>query len=185
MKALVIGFLLIIGSASHASQCDWLFQSERHLLENIEQDWSAKLVELRKLPKPERVPFLKAYSSKLESELKKIASRPAVHFNLHGGRWTDYIQGGGIQATMGDVALQYGLPGDTRHKVYFYNFEHFDLYRALTTQGIGTQFFRGRMGSAAIFFDLDSPAISNVTEEDEIALNFGPRIEREFYGVPA
>lgn len=189
-KQLAVILISFSSIASYAN-CDWLFYSEKTLIEAVQLRWTTDLESFRNLDSNEhQLQYLKSFSEKIESKLKAISKRPAVHFNLHGGQGPDYIEAGGIRASQGDVGQQYGISRDSRHKVYSFNLEMIDLYSVLTFRNPSNLFFRQRMGSLLIFFDLDAEPINRyketglISSENQITLNFSGRKEGLFYGVP-
>jgi len=80
------------------------------------------------------------------------------HYNLHGGQREQYV-GKGINATMGDIALQYSMHGDRNYKVYFFQSAQHDLYTLLDESHPQLLLFPSRMGHALNLFDVDAPAI--------------------------
>lgn len=107
------------------------------------------------------------------------------HYNLHGGQAEGYVEGGGIRATMGDIALNYTMHGDRSYKVYFFQSKEFALYDVLDERN--PNLFSGRMGSVLNVFRLDSPFMEAGLKNGAIT-NFG-KISADFdtarlWGIP-
>ena len=198
-KLVLLLVVFTISLASHANEesCDWLLlseqatKSEQAIFSRVSERWQEELLRFRQIvKKADRVEFLKNYSSQVQRKLTERLKRPAIHYNLHGGRWLDYLKSGGIKATRGDSGIQYGMSRDYQNKVYFFNLENISLYEVLTTNHPEQIFFRMRMGDTAIVFDLDAPVLVQyksqglITEENEITFNFGSAQRGHFYGVP-
>ncbi len=107
-------------------------------------------------------------------------SNVGFHFNLHGGRREDYV-GAGINATMGDIALNYTTQGDTNHKVYFFQSAEHGLFAPLDERNPAIMFFPSRMGFALNLFDLNHPLLEKAKADGRIK-NFGG-ISMDFHGM--
>ncbi|MBI2362578.1 MAG: hypothetical protein HYV15_04265 [Elusimicrobia bacterium] len=64
------------------------------------------------------------------------------------------MKGGGIKATMGDIALNYSMNGDRNYKVYFFRSSGVNLYDVLNERH--PNLVSSRMGNVLILFRLDS-----------------------------
>jgi hypothetical protein len=102
------------------------------------------------------------------------------HYNLHGGRREDYV-GAGINATMGDIALQYTMSGDRNYKVYFFQTEKYRLYDILNESHPQILLFSSRMGNALNVFDVNAPALEAARADGRIK-NDG-QISMDFHGM--
>jgi hypothetical protein len=103
------------------------------------------------------------------------------HFNLHGGAAEDYVKGGSIRATMGDIANQYTMNGDRNLKVYFFSSKNIQLFDILNESNPALLFFPSRMGSVLSIFRLDSPELERARQDGRIK-NFGA-ISMDFHGM--
>ena len=115
-----------------------------------------ELGRLRALPKAERAAFLRAVGDEVTGRLKERFGTQEIgfHYNLHGGQAEDYVKGGGIRATMGDIALNYSMNGDRNYKVYFFRSSGVNLYDVLNERH--PNLVSSRMGNVLILFRLDS-----------------------------
>ena len=103
-----------------------------------------------------------------------------LHYNLHGGAREGYV-GRGINATMGDIALQYSIHGDRNYKVYFFQTEKYRLYDILNESHPQIMMFPSRMGNVVNVFDLDAPPLTAARADGRIK-NFG-QISMDFHGM--
>jgi len=107
------------------------------------------------------------------------------HYNLHGGQARQYVEGGGISATVGDIALQHSRHGDPNHKVYFFQSAEHGLFDVLDARN--PQPFIGRMGHVLLLFRRDSATLARALETGAaarptaISLDFDPS---RLKGVP-
>ena len=85
------------------------------------------------------------------------------HYNLHGGSAQGYVDGDGIRATMGDIALQYSMHGDTNYKVYFFQSAKHELYDVLNERH--PNMISSRMGNVLNVFDLESEFLKKALAE--------------------
>jgi hypothetical protein len=102
------------------------------------------------------------------------------HYNLHGGARDGYV-GRGINATMGDIALNYTIHGDRNYKVYFFQSEKFRLYDILNESNPAQLVFSSRMGSALNVFNLNAPELEAARADGRIK-NYG-NISMDFHGM--
>lgn len=115
-----------------------------------------EVARLRAMPKAERGAYLRGVGIEIVEALKKRHGTEEIgfHYNLHGGRAEQYLAGGGIRATMGDIALQYSMHGDRSYKVYFFRSSNANLYDLLSERH--PNLVSSRMGDVLILFRLDS-----------------------------
>jgi hypothetical protein len=83
------------------------------------------------------------------------------HYNLHGGTPESYVRGG-IRASVGDIALRYGFPGDPHDKVYFFQSSEHDLFSILDASNGERPW--ARMGTVLMLFRRDSPVLAQALE---------------------
>lgn len=102
------------------------------------------------------------------------------HYNLHGGRREDYV-GRGINATMGDIALQYSMHGDRNYKVYFFQSAETELYDLLNESHPQMLMLPSRMGSTLNLFNLEAPELKAAMADGRIK-NMG-HISMDFHGM--
>ncbi len=102
------------------------------------------------------------------------------HYNLHGGQREQYV-GKGINATMGDIALQYSMHGDRNYKVYFFQSAQHDLYNLLDESHPQMLLFPSRMGHALNLFNVDAPVILAAKADGKIR-DHGA-ISMDFHGM--
>jgi hypothetical protein len=103
------------------------------------------------------------------------------HFNLHGGTADGYVKGGGIRATMGDIANNYSMHGDRNLKVYFFQSKNVPLYDVLNEKNPAILLFPSRMGSTLSLFRLDGPEITQAVQDGRIKNAGG--ISMDFHGM--
>lgn len=104
------------------------------------------------------------------------------HYNLHGGTTADYVKGGGIRATMGDIANNYSMHGDRNLKVYFFQSKNVALYDILNEKNPAILFFPSRMGSTLSLFRLDAPELIQAIADGRI--KDAGAISMDFHGMP-
>ena len=102
-----------------------------------------------------------------------------LHYNLHGGAREGYLNG--INATMGDIALNYTIHGDRNYKVYFFQTEKYRLYDILNESNPAQLVFPSRMGNNLSVFDLNAPPLVAARSDGRIK-NFG-QISMDFHGM--
>lgn len=110
---------------------------------------------LAALPKAERPQYLRDVGDGIVERLKARhkTSEIGFHYNLHGGRPDQYVEAGGIRATMGDIALQYSMHGDRSYKVYFFRSSQHSLYDLLSERH--PNLVSSRMGDVLMLFRVD------------------------------
>jgi hypothetical protein len=132
--------------------------------------------------KAERQEYLRNEGTAIVERIKKHhgSSELGFHFNLHGGAAEQYIKGGGIRATRGDIALQhtaYPTASMLAHKVYFFR-DQVNLFDILNEGHPQMMFMPSRMGHVFMVFRLDSPylkrafAEGGATEAGAISIDF-------------
>lgn len=114
-----------------------------------------ELEKVRAMSKTERPEYLRAVGNAIVERLKARhkTSEIGFHYNLHGGRPEQYVEAGGIRATMGDIALQYSMHGDRSYKVYFFRSSHHGLYELLSERH--PNLVSSRMGDVLMLFKVD------------------------------
>ncbi|MDE2510562.1 MAG: hypothetical protein KGL74_05525, partial [Elusimicrobia bacterium] len=136
----------------------------------------------RKMSKAEMSAYVRAQADAATARI--LAARGTAnigfHYNLHGGARGGYV-GRGINAAMGDIALNYTTHGDRNYKVYFFQSEKYRLYDILNESNPAQLVFPSRMGSALSVFDLNAPALVAARADGRIK-NFG-RISMDFHGM--
>lgn len=132
----------------------------------------ADLAALRALKTKEaKAEFLRGVGAEVVEELKARhhAAELGFHFNLHGGQAQGYVDGNGIRATMGDIALNYTMNGDRNYKVYFFRSNRVNLYDALNEKNPQIMMFDSRMGNVFMAFKVDSEALERGRQEGSVA----------------
>lgn len=123
----------------------------------VKETFPAELAKARALGgKAATSAYVRAEADKLVERLKAAYGTENIgfHYNLHGGARDQYVEGGGIRATMGDIALNYTMNGDRNYKVYFFQSAQHSLYDVLDERN--PQPMISRMGSVLMLFRLDS-----------------------------
>ncbi|MBI3298427.1 MAG: hypothetical protein HYZ75_09710 [Elusimicrobia bacterium] len=115
-----------------------------------------ELAKLRAMPKAERAAYLRGVGEQVVTAVKKLHKTEEIgfHYNLHGGRPDQYLEGGGIKATMGNIAIQYDMNADRAYKVYMFRSSEHNLYDLLSERH--PNLISSRMGDVLIPFRLDS-----------------------------
>lgn len=155
----------------------------------------AEIAHLRSLGKDGAEAYLRETGSKIVDRMKARFGSENIgfHYNLHGGQAEQYVQGGGIRATMGDIALNYGS-GDMAYKVYFFQSKHADLYDVLNERN--PNLVTSRMGTVLMAFPADSPYLKRAFQEGgaskmtAISIDFDPEWIKKnnkgrMIGIPA
>lgn len=124
----------------------------------------SELVRFASLSAIEKNTYLLKTSREIENRILTTHGTDhfGIHFNLHGGQANNYIDGGGIRATRGDISLQYGS-GSTDDRVYYYRIPDYSIYQALNDTNpaiFGPLASRTRMGSVVSLFDVGSKMIA-------------------------
>ncbi len=143
-----------------------------------------EVVRLRELnSKSEKQAYVREAGQKILDEIKRRRGTDNIgfHFNLHGGTAQGYVDGGGIRATMGDIANNYSMHGDKNLKVYFFQSKKVALYDILNERNPAMLFFPSRMGSVVSLFRLDAPELAQALADGRIQ-NFGA-ISMDFHGM--
>lgn len=114
-----------------------------------------ELERLAALSKEERPRYLREVGDEIVARLKARHKTEEIgfHYNLHGGRPEQYVEAGGIRATMGDIALQYSMHGDRSYKVYFFRSSQHSLYELLSERH--PNLVSSRMGDVLMLFKVD------------------------------
>ncbi|MFN7684712.1 MAG: hypothetical protein ACK5QT_04790 [Oligoflexia bacterium] len=128
----------------------------------------SEIAELRKLKVEAQKLYLKQVGERILEDLKIQYGVQDIgfHFNLNGGSIEEYVDGGGIIASRGDVALNYGT-GDTNSKIYFFRSSLSNLYEILDEPN-PKLLMGGRMGSVLTAFRLDSAYLKHGVAEGGI-----------------
>lgn len=98
------------------------------------------------------------------------------HYNLHGGHRDGYVEGNGIRATMGDIALNYSMNADRNYKVYFFQSAKHRLYDVLNERN--PNIYSSRMGFVLNLFRRDSKTLTEglktgaVARPSDISIDF-------------
>ena len=154
------------------------------LWSKVAPDARAEIERLRaaKTSKAEFKAYVRAAAQEATRRMEAAAgtSNIGFHYNLHGGRREDYV-GKGINATMGDIALQYSMHGDRNYKVYFFQSAGHSLYDLLNESHPQQLVFPSRMGSALNMFDVEAPEIKAAMADGRIR-NHGA-ISMDFHGM--
>ena len=128
----------------------------------IKEDFGEELARVRGLKDKAAVTaYVRAEADKVLERIKGVhgSANIGFHYNLHGGQREQYVEGGGIRATMGDIALQYTMNGDRNYKVYFFQSANHSLYDVLNERN--PQPMISRMGSVLMLFRRDSEYLKN------------------------
>lgn len=142
---------------------------------------TAEITRLRAMPdRATRETYLKAEADAILARIEERlgTSNIGFHFNLNGGVGRDYIDGGGLKISRGDVALQYGS-GDLAEKVYLFQSRHANLYDVLDSTN-PKLIAGGRMGSELNIFNLDHEYFAvavregGILKENSISFDFNP-----------
>ncbi len=132
----------------------------------------AEVASLRSLGSKQAVPaYVRGAGEDILARVREKHGTANVgfHYNLHGGQAEEYVEGGGIHATMGDIALNYTMHGDTAHKVYFFQSAMRQLYDILDERH--PNLYSSRMGHVLNVFRLDSAVLQKALQ-DGAASNF-------------
>lgn len=103
-------------------------------------------------------------------ERMKVAHRTdelGFHYNLHGGSVAEYMEMGGIRATVGDTAIQFAYhEAKKAHAVYFFRSSRMSFYDILDQRHQDVPpFIPTRMGNVLIIFRLDSSYLKRAFED--------------------
>jgi hypothetical protein len=199
---------LLVSSATYAAPAELLSRQqcaaqlkgfsdvrEAAVWAEIKAEVKAELQKIRELGSGQRAVYLEEVSANVlkKLEVKAGSKNLATHFNLHGGMRDEYVAAGGIVAQRGDIGLAYGASNDFNQKVYFFRTADVSLTKILSTKNPNLIFFKERMGTVFIVFDLDAPVLQEyrakkmITKDDQIFMNFDEsrlRMGAKFFGVP-
>jgi hypothetical protein len=132
----------------------------------------AEVLHLRTLPNDaERVSYLKKEADLIVQKIQKKYGTTNIgfHYNLHGGRGQDYVDGGGLKISRGDISVQYG-GGALGERIYLFQSSKTNLFDILNSEN-PSRIFGGRMGSDLNIFNLDHAQIQRAKKENGI-VNF-------------
>lgn len=170
----------VAASAGRSSaECGWqasvskfFIQPLRHLFsgpelppdphwERIREAVAREIKKLRSLPgEAEQHAYLRTVGDEIVSRIKTHCrtERIGFHYNLHGGRKEQYLEKGGILATMGDIRSHVTNAPKTslHHKIFFFDSNDSNLFEILDEPNPHIVFFSSRMGDILIPFRLDS-----------------------------
>jgi hypothetical protein len=125
--------------------------------------------------------YLRKVGAEIVEKLKARhgAKELGFHYNLHGGQIDGYVDGDGIHATMGDIALNYSpMTADRNYKVYMFRSEHVNLYDVLNESNPAMLLFPSRMGHVFMVIRTDSAKLEQgrkdggVLRESQISIDF-------------
>lgn len=118
--------------------------------------------------KAERREYLRKIGAEILEKIKKARGTEEIgfHYNLHGGRAEEYLNGG-IHATRGDISLQYTTNPTASmlaNKVYFFR-DSVNLFDILNESHPQMFFIPSRMGYVLMLFRLDSDYLKKAFAE--------------------
>lgn len=192
VKSILARIVNPFGTSKEEGQSKPLSPAEEGYARFKKEDFWAKTAE----PTRAEIEKLRALKSKAEAQayvrkagqeiLARLQAKHGTenlgfHFNLHGGTAEGYVQGGGIRATMGDIANNYTMHGDKNLKVYFFQSKNVPLYDVLNESNPAMLMFPSRMGGVLSVFRLDSPELKAAMADGRIK-NFG-NISMDFHGM--
>ncbi len=114
---------------------------------------------IRGLPEKGKVrAYLRGVGDEIISGIKLLhgSHELGFHYNLHGGTRDDYMNAGGILATMGDIEIRYSRLAKKQCQVYFFRSSKTNLYDIVDERHPEWLFLPSRMGSLVTIFRLDS-----------------------------
>lgn len=173
-------------------QAEDLFWSQRS------QELKANILEQRSIGPWATHSASDELSAEVTDLLKLIVGQNAdvgFHYNLNGGQAHEYLERGGIKASLGDIAANSSMNigrGTYNPLVYFFRLSESSPKQILDTKNLKNAFLRTRMGSTLIIFNTHHPKILSmansgfISETESIYFEFDPelRSQGDYLGVP-
>ena|GEM_PF-3008231 len=162
----------------HAVQVQYAKWNPPAIWSELHDSLAAEIAQLRKMTKNEREGYLRRVGDRIVEEAKQKHGTGNIgfHYNLNGGYVQDFLEGGGLLISKGDIQLVYGS-GDANEKVFFFQSARdslFDILNQPNPKLIGA----GRMGNVLTTFRLDgdwvkrAKAEGGITGESTVSFDF-------------
>ena len=162
----------------HAVQIQYAKWNPPAIWRELHDSLADEITRLREMPKKEREPYLRQIGDEILEKAKQKHGTDNIgfHYNLNGGYVQDFLDGGGLLISKGDIQLAYG-GGDSNEKIFFFpsrNYSLFDILNELNPKLINA----GRMGNVLTTFRLDGDWVKRakteggVTAESTVSFDF-------------
>ncbi len=173
-----------------------LAERDQQIWEQLKPGLIAEIQALRAEGKQALQDRLTQVDQKVSADLARLVGGDGdvgFHYNLNGGLRHQYVEGGGIRASLGDIAVTVGM---TRHQgqkqVYFFRLKKMSVRQILEAQNMKVLLKKTRMGNALVIFNPHHQLLEQakaqglITMDADILFEFdeSKRRQGQFVGVP-